>query len=326
MFKQHKIEKPSLARKLFNRFRYSSNISALKKSPPLDNTQIDILNDLQTDGFAILTSYIPPKVLDTLRGEFQASLNSIKFATPCLAQSKIDPKKHQSFLRNRMLATPKELSELGLAIEKGDCVNYKQVLDDYSPSTLSVQMLEHSTTYQNVWLDTYLLSIISEYMGLVPQLIESYVRRNFPCPHRSMNHFWHRDLNSKYHLIKGFFFLNDCTINNGPHEYIKGSYTNKNKLKLLNDKRYYDDDEVNLIYPENSSDRILSVVPAGTIIIEDTRGLHRANVPNEGYRDLGYAVFAPATTRTPPYYNFPQQDYERLTQLQKYSVPNQCLV
>ena len=61
----------------------------------------------------------------------------------------------------------------------------------------------------------------------------------------------------------------------------------------MSGKNYYTDEEVDSIYPPGSKDRVLSKVKSGTIILEDTRGLHRAMIPDKGYRDLGYAVFAP---------------------------------
>ena len=50
---------------------------------------------------------------------------------------------------------------------------------------------------------------------------------------------------------------------------------------------------VDKYFPLDSSDRFVSRVPAGTVVIEDTRGVHRGAVPELGYRDLGYAVFFP---------------------------------
>ena len=38
-------------------------------------------------------------------------------------------------------------------------------------------------------------------------------------------------------------------------------------------------------------DRMVSKVKAGTIIIEDTRGLHKAGIPKKAYRDLGSRYF-----------------------------------
>ena len=47
-----------------------------------------------------------------------------------------------------------------------------------------------------------------------------------------------------------------------------------------------------------SKDHIISEVPAGTIILEDTRGLHKAGIPQRHYRDLGFAVFLPKVLLT----------------------------
>ena len=103
-----------------------------------------------------------------------------------------------------------------------------------------------------------------------------------------MNHHWHRDTNNKFFLLKAFLFLNDCTLKNGPHNYIKGSH----KDLSLNGKVYYSNEEVEKNY-DTKTDLILSEVKAGTLIIEDTRGLHRAGIPLEGHRDLMYGIFFP---------------------------------
>mgnify|MGYP006170227719 CR=1 FL=1 len=66
---------------------------------------------------------------------------------------------------------------------------------------------------------------------------------------------------------------------------------------------------------------------AGTIIIEDTRGLHRAALPTAGWRDLGYMVFMPLR----PFYShqnytFPKDDLEKLSPLQRAFLPPAMLV
>jgi hypothetical protein len=180
-------------------------------------------------------------------------------------------------------------------------------------------MLERSQAFRDAWLDPYLLDIVTHYMGIVPKLSEAYVRRNFPAPRRTMNHYWHRDLNAPVHLLKIFFFLSDCDERTGPHDFVRGSHTN---LDVLNGKRYFGDDEVDRAYPPGGPDRIVSIVKAGTVVIEDTRGLHRAQLPTAGYRDLGYAVFVPLRPFYPHRnYAFPRSAYERLTPLQQAFIP-----
>lgn len=325
---QHKdfmMAQPTLLQRALNQIKYRAHFQNIKYSPELNNEQQNILTSLRKDGCVILPEYINKKILSNLQGDFQQSLETLNFDTPCLAQSKINPQKHSKFIKNYMLGTPEYIESIGAAFTQKECFNYQQVIHDFNPSSLSVKMLQHSQNFRETWLDPFLLSIITHYMGLVPQLVEAYVRRNFPAPYRSMNHYWHRDLNNRSYLLKMFVFLNDCTEFNGPHEYIKGSASEASKLNALNGQRYYSDDEVNKLYPIGSSDRVLSIVKAGTVVIEDTRGVHRANLPKSGHRDLGFAVFIPTLKHAQPLYSFPEQAYNSLDSFQKLIIPDKCI-
>ena len=44
------------------------------------------------------------------------------------------------------------------------------------------------------------------------------------------------------------------------------------------------------------------MVPKGTIILEDTRGLHKAGIPKKGYPDLGFALLCLSTVMGKPDY------------------------
>jgi len=316
---------PTLLQRIANKIKYRAHFKNMALVPKLNHEQETILTSLRNDGFVILPEYLNQEVLSSLQYDFQQSLENLQFETPCLAQSKINQKKHSDFINNYMLGTPEFIESIGAAFNHNECQSYKQVISDFNPSTLTLKMLQYSQTFRETWLDPSLLSIISHYMGLVPQLAEAYVRRNFPAPYRSMNHYWHRDLNNRSYLLKMFVFLNDCTVENGPHEYIKGSCTESTKIATLNGKRYYTNDEVNKLYPQHSDDRVLSLVKAGTVVIEDTRGVHRANLPESGHRDLGFAVFTPTLEHAKPLYSFPEQTYNSLHPFQKIIIPNKCI-
>lgn len=121
------------------------------------------------------------------------------------------------------------------------------------------------------------------------------------------------------YLLKVFFFFTDCDLDNGPHEYIQGSH---NRFDVLNNKRYYEDSDIDSLYPEGSEERVVSKVTAGTVVIEDTRGVHRARMPVTGYRDLGFAIFVPVnSTKNSVYNRFPQDAYNKLTDFQRAFVP-----
>jgi len=315
--------KPTKFQYLFDRIRHRERFEAMNEMPELNKKQIDLLSELKKNGYVILNNHIDKNKLKILKLEFNNALNEMKFKTPCLAQSKINNIKHADLLNKNLVATPEVLTQQGLAFQKEDCSNYNQVVDDFNPSTLTVPMLEYSDLFVKTWLDESILGLVAYYMGMVPQLVEAYVRRNFPAPYRTMNHYWHRDLNHHSYLLKALFFLNDCNMTTGPNEYVKGSCINKKQLNILNGQQYYTDNEVDTFYPPNSSERALSIVPAGTVIIEDTRGLHRANMPQSNYRDVGYAVFTPTLKNSPALYKIPPELFKNTTELQRLFIPEQ---
>ena len=294
---------------------YRNSISAYKKMLPLKNDELFLLEKLKKEGCLVIENFVEPDTLKKMSVEFQKNLESLGFKTPCLGQSLISVEGHADLIENNFYASDKELQRRGLMFSRDDVNSLEDAIDKFNPSTLTANMLDKSTLYQSIWLDEKILRIVAGYMGLVPTLAEAYVRRTFPSQYKVMNHFWHRDLNHKHYLLKVFIFLSDCDVDNGPHEYISGTHNNFNHL---NGKRYFSDSEVNDIYPENSEKRMVSKVKAGTVIIEDTRGLHRAQMPVTRYRDLGFAIFTPEVSGA--YFNIKEEDYCNLTSFQKLFV------
>jgi hypothetical protein len=248
--------------------------------------QLDHLNQF---GYVILSNLFKEGEFEQAQAQYKYELEErLNFETPCLAQNKIDVKAHKPLLDNYLRYTPKQYLEQGIAFSKNDVSSYHQVLDQFRPSTLKTYIPSNDLFY-NIWLHPKILNIVEAYMGLRPYMVEAYLRRNFPADHKVMNHFWHRDTNHPDYLVKAFIFFSDCEICHGPHEYIADSIRDQR----FKGKPYYTDEEIDSIYPVGHKSRIVSVVKAGTIILEDTRGLHRARVPDRGFRDLGYAVFFP---------------------------------
>jgi hypothetical protein len=255
----------------------------------LDTKLISQINHLKEFGYVMLSDMFEDHEFAHLQAHYKLELEQkLNFETPCLAQNKIDIEKHKVLLDNYLRYTPQQYLEQGIAFTEQEVSSYQQVLDEFRPSTLKTYIPSHDLFYKT-WLHPRLLNIVEAYMGLRPYLVEAYLRRNFPADHKVMNHFWHRDTNHPHYLVKAFIFFSDCDVYHGPHEYIAGSI----KDHRFKDKPYYGDDEVDSIYPPGHKNRIVSVVKAGTVILEDTRGLHRARVPDREFRDLGYAVFFP---------------------------------
>lgn len=289
------FRQPTPVDQALNLLRYAP---AKRFGTKLNEKQMFELEQLKTNGFVVIEDLFSSDQLESMQTTLNEKLNAGNIEYPVLAQTRIDPIKHKAFIDNFLYGAPSDLRKLGVGAEKDDFKNYDQFVNDFNPSTLAVKIPDEDVTFFNIWLNEYLLDLIEAYLGLRPSLLEAYIRRNFPSPYRTMNHFWHRDLNHKFYLLKAFIFLSDCDADSGPHEFVKGSH----KDYSLNGKRYFDDEEVQ----KNCEGKIVqSIVKKGTIVLEDTRGLHRAAMPKHGFRDLGYAVFAPV----PWFRNYAHKNY-----------------
>jgi len=307
----------------YRRYRFRYGYARLPLAPAADAEQRRMVEELRREGTLILRDYLPPETVRVLQRELQEALEALRFETPCLAQSRIDPQRHRALIDNFLYGSNEEFARQGVAFQRAEVRDLEQVVREFHPSTLTAYMLETSQTYRVAWLDPSLLTIVAHYLGLVPSLVEAYARRNFPAKFRTMNHFWHRDLNDRHQLVKMFVFLTDCTVETGPHEYIRRSHR---ELAVLNGKRYFTDPEIDALHPVGSPLREVSEVKAGTVILEDTRGLHRARMPDIGYRDLGYAVFFPLpASNAPTLYRFPRSAAAGLTEFQRAFIPPSCL-
>jgi hypothetical protein len=104
-------------------------------------------------------------------------------------------------------------------------------------------------------------------------------------PDKGAAQYWHFDMD-RIKWIKFFIYLTDVGPNNGPHSFMKGSHRTGGIPEKLRMKGYarLSDDEVESCY---SNDSVVEFsTPRGTIIAEDTRGLHKGKVVLSGDRLL----------------------------------------
>lgn len=282
------------------------------------------LNQLVKKGFVVLDHLVGSSEFQKLKEIVDERIEQdFDLQFPCLAQSLIDGVRDVDLIENNFLATDAVLKDRGLTFEKKDIKSYKQMLEDFAPSTLTLPM-PNDVSFYNVWLDPKVISIVEGYMGFKPYLAEAYIRRNFPCNHKVTNFNWHRDANHEHHLLKAFIFFTDCDIETGAHHYISGSLNDPR----FRDKTYFTDDEIHKVWPTGSSQHMTSTVPAGTIILEDTRGLHKAGVPSRDYRDLGFAVFIPFNffKKSQPLYRIKRNLFDQLRSDQKKYIPSKNIL
>ena len=304
-------------------FEKISRLGRYKKSKNNKNI-VYLSNQLKQQGYVVLDHLVGTKkflkakklLVDSIEKDF-----NIDF--PCLAQNKININTDKDLINKNFLCTNKELKDRNLTFDYHDIKSYNQMINKYNPSTITIPMVSSLENY-NVWLDDVVLDVVQEFMGFTPHMVEAYSRRNFPSKFAIMNHNWHRDTNHSHFLIKAFIFFTDCDLLTGAHHYISGSVHDK---KFTN-KTYYTDNEIDKIWPISSEKRIVSKVPAGTIMIEDTRGLHKAGIPTKDFRDLGYVVFMPVNfiKKPPSLYSINQTTYQKLTKTQKAFIPKQNIL
>lgn len=309
----------SLVDYVVNRIKFFNRIVRVSKNPS-PNLAIH-LQQLRKDGYVVLNELLDSEELQKIQKLYRLELEEkANFEVPCLAQTKISAVKHKDMIDSNLRYSVDEMKKRGITFDKSEYHGYQDAIEKFRPSTLKTY-IPQSKAFFDLWLNPYLLDLIEAYMGIRPYMTEAYLRRNFKADYKVMNHYWHRDNNHPFHLLKAFFFFSDCELLNGPHEYIAGSLRDKR----LNGKTYYSDEEVDKLYPEGSENRIRSIVKAGTIILEDTRGLHRAMVPESGQRDLGYAVYYPIRFKgklDKKYYHVSKEIHAQLNDRQKsYILP-----
>jgi hypothetical protein len=143
---------------------------------------------------------------------------------------------------------------------------------DYDPSDL----LNHEDV-QSLLADGSLLTLVQEYLGCMPvaDVLSMWWHTNFhDKPDSNAAQFFHFDMD-RFKWLKIFIYLTDVGADNGPHAFVEGSHiTGGIPVSML--KRGYvrlTDEEVLMAY---SPEKIHSFsAPRGSIIIEDTRGLHK---------------------------------------------------
>ncbi|MCR9203296.1 MAG: phytanoyl-CoA dioxygenase family protein [Halobacteriovoraceae bacterium] len=292
--------------------------------PTLSDFQSEKLKELRENGYCVLPNFIPDQQLAEIQADLDRRLKGHEYEMPCLGQSLIDESnsEHKRLKNAYFLSSLKEKTDLGMTFNEKDTEgkSFEEVLEKFRPSTLKLYIPPEDNKYSQIWFNEILLNIVESYMGIRPYCSEAYIRRNFPCDHKIMNHFWHRDRNHPDYLLKMFILFSDCEADNGPHQFVEKSH-----LDFEDTKPYYSEDEVETYCDQNSTKVVSSLFKAGTVILEDTRGLHRAAVPTKGFRDLGFAVFVPTTFWSKKMMNFYELTYENfnsLSPVQKSFVPD----
>ena len=203
------------------------------------------LNQLNTDGYAILDTKFDPEIVQELSSYFASA--------PCTLTSD---------------------QELNMNPEDRVVVDLENPLAvKYSVDTNTILM---NATVRKMLLDRGLLQIAQEYLGSTPIVDIVTAWYSFPSanPSHQAAQLFHFDLD-RVRWLKAFLLLTDQTIETGAHVYIPGTQRDGGISSDLLAKGYarLEDPEVENFYPKETWKNM--VAPAGSILLEDTRGLHK---------------------------------------------------
>lgn len=143
---------------------------------------------------------------------------------------------------------------------------------------------------QRLVSDPSILNLVQSYLGCTPvhDQVNCWWTINHETTKKSLTsdaQLFHQD-KDYLRFVKVFVYLNDVTIENGAHTYIRGSARDYRKHVPANYKmRQRVDDE--FLEGTYEPDRFVSVVgEKGTIILEDTFGFHKGTPVQHGHRLL----------------------------------------
>jgi hypothetical protein len=155
------------------------------------------------------------------------------------------------------------------------------IIYDFHP-----QALIHNPDIQRLMADASILALAQSYLGAKPVLdtVNLWWTTAFGAkPDSSAAQLWHFDMD-RLRWVKFFIYLTDVTRESGPHCFVAGSQRTGGIPQNLRDLGYarITDDVVDKNYPRDAIKEFTA--PRGSILVEDTRGLHKGKPVLRGDR------------------------------------------
>lgn len=160
---------------------------------------------------------------------------------------------------------------------------------DYSPEDLM-----RNPVVQKLVADPSVLAVARAYLGVEPviDIVTMWWHTDFSkTPDSNAAQLYHFDM-ERVKWLKFFFYITDVTTDTGPHCFVKGTHRAEKIPSDLLDRGYVritDDDMKKHFRPE---DFIEFEGTRGTIIAEDTIGLHKGKHVHKGDRLIFQLEFA----------------------------------
>jgi hypothetical protein len=142
---------------------------------------------------------------------------------------------------------------------------------------------------QNILTNQYLLSIAEGYFKSLPIIDTFSAWWSFKTKDDYVDHkaaqSWHFDMD-RTKWLKIFIHLEDVSKDNGPHSFISGTHKNYGIDKIILKQGYkrIDNEIINRLYSKSKIVQFLG--NKGSMLIEDTRGIHKGEPIRKGSRLL----------------------------------------
>jgi len=238
--------------------------------PELDETQLGILDDLASDGYALRTFsdvFPDPEAWQAIEQQAHEFVSETETG---LAND------HEGLRTHAGKEFVVRLHSYGVDVG---------LEDPWFRLCSSRRMLDIANTYLELWSKL-------EYVDMwysVPQPEEAG---------RKASQRWHRDFNDK-HLLKAFLYLVDVDAETGPFEYIPGSaaggqYSHEWPWRPLGETYPPDGALEQRIAPEAIK---TFTGPKGTLLFCNTSGFHRGGFATERARVLATATYSSPASR-----------------------------
>lgn len=142
---------------------------------------------------------------------------------------------------------------------------------------------------QNILTNKYILSIAEGYFKSLPIIDTfsawwSFKVKNDDADHKAAQS-WHFDMD-RAKWLKIFIHLEDVKEDNGPHSFVSGTHKNHGIDKIILKQGYkrIENEIINCLYSKSKIIRFLG--NKGSMLIEDTRGIHKGEPIRKGSRLL----------------------------------------
>jgi ectoine hydroxylase-related dioxygenase (phytanoyl-CoA dioxygenase family) len=158
--------------------------------------------------------------------------------------------------------------------------SHKKILDINNPESVKFyynsQDVINNTNVHKILFDCSIISFSQLYLNSYPVIDNVSAWWSFPSaqPDKNAAQWWHFDLD-RPKWLKFFFFLTDCSIENGAHSFVRGSHKNNGIPWSLRKKGYVRLDDNDVEKKFSKKDIIDMSATKGSLLIEDTRGLHK---------------------------------------------------